>query len=97
MAQLEELRAHPKIVALRGQHVDQSMTKQEQAEIGQAIPAEWFEDGAAVVGTAEECARNLHAFLDAGADELIIHGSTPDLLAPVAEAFTKVAVSRTAG
>ena len=40
------------------------------------IPDEWMHDSCAI-GSAEECARNLRRFLDAGAHEIATYGSTP--------------------
>jgi 5,10-methylenetetrahydromethanopterin reductase len=87
---LGRLRNHPLVVALAGSYADFGLTKQEQAEVGSTIPDEWLHDGAAV-GSTEQCAARLHEYLDAGADELIIHGSTPDMLGPVVDAFQRIA------
>lgn len=50
------------------------------------LPAEWWRETAAI-GSAAECAARLHDFLDAGADEIIIHGVTPEGLEPTVKAF----------
>jgi 5,10-methylenetetrahydromethanopterin reductase len=49
----------------------------------------YFFDEAAAFGTAAECARKIHEFFDAGADEIIIHGVTPDAMASTVAAFEK--------
>lgn len=51
------------------------------------LPAQWLSESAAV-GTASQCAAKLHEFFDAGADEVIIHGVTPDGLESTVRAFT---------
>jgi probable F420-dependent oxidoreductase len=52
------------------------------------LPPEWLRDSAAI-GTAAQCAARLHDFLDAGADEIIIHGVTPDGLEATVKAFVR--------
>lgn len=56
------------------------------AEAAQMIPAEWLSEGAAI-GSAEFIAERYAAYLAAGADELLIHGSTPDGLEAVVKAY----------
>jgi probable F420-dependent oxidoreductase len=73
---LEKIRAHPKISSLNGMPADQAYKKEELVEIGQLIPQQWINEGAAV-GTAAACARKLMGFLDAGADEIVLHGTAP--------------------
>ena len=51
------------------------------------VPQEGL-DATSAGGTPGECAARLHEFLDAGADELILHASPPDMLGPVVDAFT---------
>jgi 5,10-methylenetetrahydromethanopterin reductase len=55
-------------------------------EPGRLFPTAWLEETAAV-GSATECARRLHDYLDAGADKIVIHGVTPDALEPTVKAF----------
>jgi 5,10-methylenetetrahydromethanopterin reductase len=85
-APLMALRSHPLVTALGGQYADFGLTPDQRVEVGKTIPEEWLRETSAI-GTPEACAARLHEFLDAGADELILHGSTPDMLAPVIEAF----------
>ena len=54
----------------------------ELGEVSRLLPALWLET-AAVAGTASRCAKRLGDYLAAGADELILHGSTPKLLGPM--------------
>lgn len=46
---------------------------------------------ATAVGSNDHCARRLQDYLDAGADELVLHGTTPDHLSPVVGAFHQLA------
>jgi 5,10-methylenetetrahydromethanopterin reductase len=55
-------------------------------EPSRLLPDYYFSEGAAV-GSAAECAARLNDFFDAGADDIIIHGVTPDHLEPTVAAF----------
>ena len=53
--------------------------------VAQLLPDEWLEPAA--LGSPQHCAeRVLHQF-DLGVDGVIMHGATPDELAPVVEAY----------
>jgi probable F420-dependent oxidoreductase len=82
--QLDILRAHPQLVGVRGS-ADSVRTTAQLAEVAAALPARWITEAAAV-GTATECRARFDRFFDAGADELILHGSTPGQLASVVAA-----------
>jgi 5,10-methylenetetrahydromethanopterin reductase len=58
-------------------------------DAGKHFPPEWIADSA-VVGTAAECAEGITRFIDAGADEVILHGVTADRLEPTTTAFAKL-------
>jgi probable F420-dependent oxidoreductase len=86
-APLEALRAHPQLAALTGGGTaDQAFSKEQLVDVSRTLPQEWL-TSAAAIGTAAECAETLRTYLRAGADELILHGSTPDLLGPTVAAF----------
>jgi 5,10-methylenetetrahydromethanopterin reductase len=82
---LEGLRSHPKLANLRGS-ADNVFTRAELTEVSRLLPRDWLEAGAAI-GTASECAGRVWEYLDAGADELVLHGSTPELLGPLVQHF----------
>jgi len=82
---LVTLRSHPMLAGLRGA-ADSRFTKDQLAEVSRSLPQEWLVEGAAV-GSAEQCASRLHQYLDAGVDEIIIHGATPDELGPLTAAL----------
>jgi probable F420-dependent oxidoreductase len=84
-APLDRLRSHPQLDGIRGS-ADNVFTRDQLAEVSRLLPREWLETGAAV-GSAATCARRLRAYLDAGADELVLHGSTPELLGPLLQHF----------
>lgn len=81
---LEEFRAHPAVTSMAG-GIDSVATLEQLEEIEKLIPEEWL--SAAAVGSAGECAARLAQELDDGADEVCIHGSTPDEFAPVIDAY----------
>ena len=82
---LDRLRSHPMLENLRGA-ADSVFTKDQLGEVSRSLPAEWLTDGAAV-GSAAHCATRLEEYLDAGADEILIHGSVPELLGPTVQHF----------
>jgi 5,10-methylenetetrahydromethanopterin reductase len=85
LEELRKLRAHEKLANIKGS-ADTHFTKDELAEVSRLLPREWLVRGAAV-GTAGECATRLKQYLAAGADDLICHGATPDLLGPTLDHF----------
>ena len=85
LSALDELRSHPMLENLRGA-ADSVFTKDQLGEVSRSLPPEWLTDGAAV-GSAAHCARRLQEYLDAGADEILIHGSVPELLGPTVQHF----------
>jgi 5,10-methylenetetrahydromethanopterin reductase len=83
--ELDALRAHPMLADLRGS-ADNMFTKDQLAEVSRALPEEWLFEGAAI-GSAGVCSDRLHAYLEAGADELLIHGAVPDFLGTTLQHF----------
>lgn len=90
---LGEIRAHPKIASLNGKPADQAYTRQELVDVGQLIPQQWIEEGAAV-GTAAQCANQLMAYLDAGADEILLHGSSPFSMGPLTKELKRALAAK---
>jgi len=83
---LRKLWSHRLFEGIKG-NADQALTPAELVEVSRVLPREWLSSGGAV-GTKEHCALRLEEYLAAGADEIIIHGSTPDKLGPTLAAFT---------
>jgi alkanesulfonate monooxygenase SsuD/methylene tetrahydromethanopterin reductase-like flavin-dependent oxidoreductase (luciferase family) len=54
-----------------------------------SLPQHWFEEGAAM-GSAQAVAHRIHDYLDAGADEVILHGTTPEGLQATVSEFEKI-------
>jgi 5,10-methylenetetrahydromethanopterin reductase len=90
---LETIRAHPQIAGLKGKPADQAFTRQELVEVGRLIPQQWVDEGAAV-GTAAQCADQLMAYLDAGADEILLHGSSPKDMGPLVAELKRALAAR---
>jgi len=93
---LEQIRAHPQLSSLGGEIADQMFLRSELVEPGRLLPTEWLTQGAAV-GGASYCASRLTEYLHAGADELVINGSPPQLLATTTAAFQQRVVEHSGG
>jgi hypothetical protein len=50
-------------------------------------------DESCAFGTAEQCVRKLHEYLDAGADEVTTYGSTPGQNAGLIDAWRTLAAT----
>jgi probable F420-dependent oxidoreductase len=83
---LGALRSSPQLAGVRGS-ADNLFTRSQLREVSRLIPRHWLETGAAT-GTSAQCADRVRAYLDAGATEVVLHGSTPELLGPVVHHFT---------
>jgi probable F420-dependent oxidoreductase len=86
MDALRRLRGHPHIARLGDTYADAVLDPLDLAEAARLIPATWLAESTAT-GSPQTCAARLRDYLDAGADELVLHGTTPDRLAPVIHAF----------
>jgi alkanesulfonate monooxygenase SsuD/methylene tetrahydromethanopterin reductase-like flavin-dependent oxidoreductase (luciferase family) len=49
------------------------------------LPPEWLTTGAAV-GSIARCIERLQEYLDAGVDQILLHGTTPDMQGPLVAA-----------
>jgi len=78
---LGRLRSHPRLAGVEGS-ADSVLTRQQLLDVASVLPAEWTRSAAAV-GSASECLETFERYRDAGADELVLHGSTPDQLGPL--------------
>jgi probable F420-dependent oxidoreductase len=68
--------------------IDQKANTQELEHVASLIPELWLE--AAATGTPENCATRIQKEFDFGCDGVIMHGASPDQLAPIAEAYTHI-------
>jgi 5,10-methylenetetrahydromethanopterin reductase len=86
-APLGHLRAHPQLANLRGS-ADNAFTRDELADVAGRLPPDWL-SSAAAAGSVAHCAARLDEYLAAGADELILHGTTPERLGPLLDVVVK--------
>lgn len=68
--------------------IDAVATTEELERIAEVIPAEWL--ATAATGTPEQCARAVQHQLDIGCDSVILHGATPEELAPILPAYRAI-------
>ncbi len=83
-AVLEAFRADPFVAGFRGA-IDGKATGDELGHVATLIPDEWL--APAATGTPEQCAAAVQGQLDLGADGVILHGATPNELAPIVRAY----------
>ena len=86
LAALDKLRSHPDLVGIRGS-ADNVLTRDQLRDVSLSLPPEWLTGRRGRRG--RECAARWQEYLDAGADELVLHGSTPELLGPSVAHFTE--------
>jgi 5,10-methylenetetrahydromethanopterin reductase len=90
VADLARYRTHPALIPLGDRQADKELSSAELVEISRALPEHWLA-AASATGTAVQCAARLTEYLDAGADELILHGTTPENLGSLVHAFAELA------
>lgn len=76
-AALARYRSEPELMALGGRPADKALSRDALADLAMRLPEGWLSSSSAV-GDGATCAARLHEYLDAGADELILHGTTAD-------------------
>jgi probable F420-dependent oxidoreductase len=89
---LAAVRAHPRFAGLDYTEV-KKVPVADLAEVSAALPTHWLHEGTAT-GDAATCAARLSDYLQAGADAVLLHGSTIDGLTGVVEAFARAAPTR---
>jgi probable F420-dependent oxidoreductase len=82
---LQRLRGHPQVSGVKGA-ADFVRTRDQLTDAATVLPADWL-DSAAAVGTPGKCVARFGEYFAAGADELVLHGSTPDQLPAVIAAL----------
>jgi probable F420-dependent oxidoreductase len=75
---LTRLRSHPLLAEIKGS-ADSVLTRAELVEVASVLPAAWTGEAAAI-GSAATCHEVFERYQEAGVDELVLHGSTPDNL-----------------
>ena len=84
---LQRFRADPVVQSIGG-GIDHKATAGQIEHIATLIPQDWLEPAA--TGSPEQCAARVRREFDYGADAVIMHGATPDELAPVVAAYRQM-------
>ena len=88
-APMEQLLADPRFLNIEGQKGTHAELRARMQEAIGVLPPHWLDDGAAA-GSAQAVARRLVEFHDAGADEIVLHGTTPERLGPLVQAYGRL-------
>jgi alkanesulfonate monooxygenase SsuD/methylene tetrahydromethanopterin reductase-like flavin-dependent oxidoreductase (luciferase family) len=86
-AVLARFRADPVVANFRGSIDDRADTPTLE-HIASLLPPEWLEPAA--TGSAERCAERILRQFDLGVDGVILHGASPEQLAPVVTAYRAI-------
>jgi probable F420-dependent oxidoreductase len=86
---LARYRSHPTLLGLGGKQADKALGRDVLVELSRTMPADWLPSSCAA-GPSKDCAVRLNEYLDAGADEIVLHGSTAERLEPLVDAFNAV-------
>ena len=81
---LQRFRDDPVVQSIPG-GIDHKATADQIEHVATLIPQEWLEPSA--TGTASQCVDRVRKEFDYGADAVIMHGATPDELAPIVAAY----------
>jgi 5,10-methylenetetrahydromethanopterin reductase len=83
-AVLDAIRTHP---SMAGAGIaDTAMTRDRLVPASEVMPPDWFTDGAAI-GSSAQCADRAADYIAAGADEVLVHGSSPAEAASMVGSF----------
>jgi probable F420-dependent oxidoreductase len=85
LAVLERILADPIVSSVRG--LDISGTTEQLEHVATLIPDEWL--AAAATGTASQCVAAIRNQFDLGCDGVIMHGATPEELAPIVAEYRR--------
>ena len=83
-AVLQRFRANKLVANFQGA-IDQRATTEELEQIAELIPAEWLAPAAS--GSPQQCVAKIQGQFDLGCDGVILHGASPDDLAPIVAAY----------
>jgi alkanesulfonate monooxygenase SsuD/methylene tetrahydromethanopterin reductase-like flavin-dependent oxidoreductase (luciferase family) len=89
-AELSRYRANPTLVALGDLQADKALSRAELVEVSHSLPDNWLASASAT-GSSAQCAARLAEYLDAGADELVLHGTTAEHLGALVQSFAALA------
>jgi 5,10-methylenetetrahydromethanopterin reductase len=86
---LEQLLADPRFLNIEGQKGTHEELRGRMKQAISLLPPHWLADGAAS-GTAQAVAKRLVDYRSAGADEIVLHGTTTDRLGPLVAAYGRL-------
>jgi len=85
-APLARLRAHEQFDGMGTAVSDLSFHRTQLLSPASLVPDQWMEESCAI-GPVDQCVKTLQRFRDAGADEIVTYGSTPNQNAALADAW----------
>jgi probable F420-dependent oxidoreductase len=88
-APLEQLLADPRFLNIEGQKGSHEELRERMKQAVGILPAHWLESGAAA-GAAQDVAKRLLEYRAAGADEIVLHGTTTDKLGSLVAAYSRL-------
>ena len=83
-AVLQRFRADPLVAQFQGA-IDQRATTEELERVAELIPDAWL--APAATGSPQQCVASIQRQFDLGCDGVILHGASPDDLAPIVAAY----------
>jgi len=72
---LAAFRRQPRLTGLEGKSADKTLSRRELADLARSLPPEWL-PSASAAGSVDHCANRLAEYIAAGADHVILHGTT---------------------
>jgi 5,10-methylenetetrahydromethanopterin reductase len=88
-APMEQLLADPRFLNIEGQKGTHEELRTRMKEAIAVLPPQWLEQGAAA-GSARAVAQRLAEYRSAGADEIVLHGTTTDRLGSLVSAYANL-------
>jgi alkanesulfonate monooxygenase SsuD/methylene tetrahydromethanopterin reductase-like flavin-dependent oxidoreductase (luciferase family) len=85
-AVLARFRAHSLVANFQGA-LDQKATTEQLEQIAELIPEAWL--APAAMGSPEQCVAAIRRQFDLGCDGVILHGASPDDLAPIVQEYAR--------
>jgi|SRR5271169_485506 len=89
-APVDALLANPRFLNIESQKGSHDELRARMREAVSLLPAEWMTEGAAI-GTAAQVAARLRDYRRAGADEIVLHGTTTDRLGSLVDIYRTAA------
>ena len=87
-APLDRIRNHEQFAGMETVVSDLSFHRTQLLGPASEVPDEWMNESCAI-GGVEDCVHTLRRFHDAGADELVTYGSTPNQNRALAHAWSE--------